>query len=109
MLYDVVVLVADDVAVTLELRHKHEFCDHFLDEASEVRRDALLVHSGSQNVFDLALALWDGYSFERRFVCAAEVPAFDLEHLAEAALAKLPDDVPLPEYRFIFFVIVYIH
>ena len=33
----------------------------------------------------------------------------DLEHLAEAALAKLSDDVPLPEYGFIFFVIARIH
>ena len=109
MLDDPMILIADDVAFALELRHDAKLLDKLLHEAPEVRRDAFGAHAVVSNALYLRSALRNGDRLERRLVGVAEVPALDLEHLAEAALADLSDDAPLPEYRFIFFVIARIH
>ena len=105
-----VVLVAHDVAVALELAHEGDLPVELLDVIPEVGGSAVHVHAVGQDLVQLPLAGRDGHGLERTGVHGVElIPAFDLEHPAVAARADEALDAPLAEERLIPLVILVFH
>ena len=105
-----VVLVAHDVAVALELAHEGDLPVELLDVIPKVGGRTVHVHAVGQDLVQLPLAGRDGHGLERTGVHGVElIPALDLEHPAVAARADEALDAPLAEERLIPLVILVFH
>ena len=104
---DLVVLVAHDVALGLELAHQLDLVGDGVRAGAIVRRNAVAgevvgLNGGAQVVFRLGQA----DDLQRAGVHGAQrVPPLDLEHSAVTARADAALDAPLAKERRVFFVI----
>ena len=84
---DLVILIADDVAVALELGHDLVLVDDLFQDALVVFGDILYIRSSGHPGFDIIIVLRHADDLERGPVCSAILFSAYLKDLAKAALA----------------------
>ena len=94
VLNDLVVLIADDIAVALEFAHQGKFPYQVPHEGAEVLPHACFVHAVCHGTAQLRLVGRDCNGLQRRFVGNTKVLSPNLEDLSEAALADQAVDIP---------------
>ena len=107
---DGVVLIADDVAVALELAHEGDLAVEVLDVIPEVGGRTVPVHAVRKDLLQLVGRGWDGDGLQRAGEHGVElVAALDLEHLAVAACTDIAFDVPRAEKRLVALIVFVVH
>ena len=110
VLDDIVVFIADDVAVPLELAHQSDLAVQLFYTVQKIDRCAFGVHAFGQSTFQTAVVGRNGDHLE----CAGKhgtksVAPLDLKDFAVAALADELADVPSTEKWFVPLVVFRFH